>query len=313
MFIDNLKAIDPTELRLINHEAADILHNVVSAYDALFKRYQLARAENKPLYVVAGEYHDRPSHHIAHTLLIRCLSDITEKPIITALECPIDIKASDYPEALKNLSINKNALCPDSAANIELLKDYHTSEYAPYSSYSFEASLCHQQGRLITIFNDIAHNEDGSLNLTAILGPNTDEQPSTIAAKSNEGVALRNKFMSKQLMKYVEQHNTEIGIQICGQAHVNGSDTASPKQSIGRLLKDKGNMIFNIFWGAETALLTHLAPAEFYLSKNMPERFIHYQMHCNKDDFTPEELENYNLEKDYVQGIYQALNIKPPC
>ncbi|MEC7577291.1 MAG: hypothetical protein VX468_08165, partial [Pseudomonadota bacterium] len=79
MFIDDLNAIDQTELRLNNAEAADILHNVVSAYDALFNRFEKAQADKKPLYVLMGEYNKRPAHHIADTLLISGISELKQR------------------------------------------------------------------------------------------------------------------------------------------------------------------------------------------------------------------------------------------
>jgi hypothetical protein len=310
MFINTLKAIDTAQLRLKDHEAADILHNVTQAYDALFKRFEQTYAVNKPLYVIMGEYHDRPSHRIAHTLLTRCLSDLAS-PIITALECPINIKASDYP-GLKLTASTKRALCPESVSNLDLLKNYMMSEHAPYSGQSFKASLIHQRDRLITIFNDIARNDDYTMDLSSMLGPNEADLARGITSKSVNGVALRNIHMSDHLIAAVKEYKAPLAIQICGQAHVNGSEFNSPKESLTGLLKAKKQEVFNIFWGAASAMPIHLAPSEFYISKNMPDRYINYQQHGSIDDYSPEELENYNLEKDYVQRVYQSLGIKPP-
>jgi hypothetical protein len=310
MFIDTLKAIDQKQLRLNNLEAADILHNVTQAYGAIMKRFEQSRADHKTLYVIMGEYHDRPSHHIAHTLLIRALSDVTSAPIITALECPIDLKASDYPK-VKNKWNNASAICQTSAANIACLKEYITSEYAPFASQSFEASLCHQQDRIVTIFNDIARNDDNSLDIPAPQAKNNDH-PHDTNPKSSHGVALRNIHMSEHLIAAAEKFKAPLALQVCGQAHINGSQHNSPKESITGLLKAKDHNIFAVFWGAASAMPMHLAPCEHYISKNMPERFISYQLHNAKEDFSAADLENYNLEKDYVQGVYQALGIKPP-
>ncbi|MAH04688.1 MAG: hypothetical protein CL561_03925 [Alphaproteobacteria bacterium] len=310
MFIDDLNAIDQTELRLNNAEAADILHNVVSAYDALFNRFEKAQADKKPLYVLMGEYHNRPAHHIAHTLLIRALSDLTQ-PIVTALECPINITAADHPD-IKPEYLTKNTVSKESAANIDLLANYNTSEYAPYSGKSFELSLCHQQDCLVTIFNDIARNEDHSLNLTNILGTNEDDPSWGMSPKSLNGVALRNIHMSEKLVEAVKKYKAPLGIQICGQAHVNGSKHDSPKESLCGLLKAQGKNVFNIFWGAESAMLTNLAPSELYLSQNMPDRFIEYDLNEAIEETNPKAVENYTLEKDYVHGIYDALGIKAP-
>ena len=311
MFIETLKAIDTDHLRLKNHEAADILHNVTRAYDGIFKKFTQSRAENKPLYVVMGEYHDRPAHNIAQTLLIRALNDLTTAPMVTALECPIDLKAADYPE-FNDKQNNKDAICKTSAANIALLKEYITSEYAPFASQSFEASLCHQQDRLVTIFGDIARNEDHSLDLTTILGDNKADPSWGITSKSPNGVALRNIHMCDQLSAAVKKFKAQLAVQLCGQAHVNGSEYDSPKESISGLLREKKQNIFSIFWGAATAMPIHMSPSDFYIAENMPDRFIQYQIHSAKEDFSDKDLENYKLEKDYVLGVYHALGIKPP-
>lgn len=311
MFIDTLKAIDPDQLRLNNHEAADILHNVTRAYDAIFKRFEQSCTENKTLYVMIGESHSYSAHHIAHTLLIRALNDITTAPIITALECPINLKASNAPE-LKNKLYNKNALCKTSAANIAFLQEHVTSECAPYASSSFEASLCHQQDRLVTIFNDIACTDDNHLNLTGIKSQKYIDQNHDIAPESRHGVALRNIHMHEHLMAATEKFQSPLAIQICGQAHINGSLQLPPRESISGLLREKEQNMFAVFWRAATAMPMHFSPCDFYIAENMPDRFIQYHVHNTKENFSAKDLENYTLEKDYVHGVYKSLGIKPP-
>jgi hypothetical protein len=225
MYIDKLKAINQDELRLTNDEAVDILHNVITAYDATIQRKAqlVQQGSSRPLYVLLGEQHASVSQKISQTLLIKCLSEAfydrdknsaaTNKPIVSALEHPISIKA---PLPLDGSRSDK-VVCPQSAANIVHLLESHFSKNTPLTLKYFQMGLSSMQHRLTTIFSDVARHENRTLKL-----PN--QADDGIDPREEKALFIRNQHMYTQLQQEAVRHQAPLAIQVCGQAHVNGGE-----------------------------------------------------------------------------------------
>ncbi len=313
MYISKLKDINTAELRNTNEEAAHILHNVITAYNAIIQRKQqlTKQGDNKPLYVLLGEQHDSVSQKIAGTLLIKCLSethyaenapaDAAHKPIVAALEHPITIKS---PTPLNDERGNK-VICSQSAANIDHLLNAHFSKNTPLTMKYFQMALSSMQHRLTTIFSDVARHDNRTLNL-----PNHADDG--IDPRNEKGLHIRNKHMSAALQKEALKHDAPLAIQVCGQAHVNGGEFCCQKYGLANIYKSASQNTFCVFWEESCPNTFGLTDNEFFISRNMPERYISYNLFTKDGQNINENQTGYKLEDQYLQDFTKALQGAAP-
>ncbi|MAH06436.1 MAG: hypothetical protein ACTHPO_12150 [Alphaproteobacteria bacterium] len=253
----NLNDIDIEQIKLIDEDAAEILSNAVHAVKAIMDRRQQMDLDGKndeTLFVLAGEKHDKPAHHLFNMLVINGLVQAQEKPLITH-ELPHDFLIKElkkkYSEAYEKA--NKD---PAALGALQLVFLAHTRSLldAPYTREIFYKNLMSLlvDKQIYSAFNDLPHQEYTTSDnpLLAHYLKDVSEQKDNVTLYDkliSRNVPYRNYYMQNVATKLSAEKNARITYQLCGVAHIDGAGVCDSKHGLISLFERSSSAVFPMY------------------------------------------------------------------
>lgn len=298
--------IDIAQVELIDRDAAAILKSAVKTTKEILKRRDDLDRQGKQdqtLYVMAGEFHDRPAHQLHHLLVLQGLREADEK-VVTGIERAgnsvddrfiqdylLNIAKVDPKDVPKQAQLYKND--PFFRGVVDMVYSLHEPIiYANYSSYTLNFNLLrmHAQSNkdFMALRTDAARVGNDYLDVSDpvtanIMQKSVNKVKRNMKLVSQEGMYVRNVHMAKRLHDVARAYKARIAVQLCGQAHVNGDHASShQKEGLCEIFKNSSEPVIGVFLGPRVDSGQGLKPHEVIECKGLPELSAKYNPTTDK-------------------------------
>lgn len=262
--------INIAQVDFVDPEAADILSSAVKTVKTILKkREELDQQGQKDqtLYVMKGEVHNRPAHMLHHMLVLKGLYEAGEK-VFTGIELPAD----RVDDAFLDAYLKKYAKADDKT--LPALRDIYRKQayfrgsvdlfmnlsaqytYADYAQKTLTYNLLKMhvdgQGQFLGMNTDASRKGD---NLNAsdpkvadLMNRAFKKIDHNMSLVEREGMMLRNRHMAERLYSVAQKHKSRIAVQLCGMAHVNGTELKfHHKDALCHMFKRSAQPVMGIF------------------------------------------------------------------
>lgn len=300
-----LTDINIAQVEQIDSDAAAILSSAVQTTKKILERREaLDRAGQKdqPLYVMAGETHDRPSHMLHHLLVLEGLKQADEK-LLVGVERPSDSADDHYLDHyLKYVARVSPA---DHAAHKDIYKKnayfkgavdlyYTMNEQLKMASYSH--GLLHYnmfkmqaqgKGNFCGLRTDAPRLKEKFLNpadpaVQNIMLKAFGTVKKNMSLVNQEGMYIRNRYMAQRLYDVAQKFKPRIALQLCGRTHVNGDEqpfyagVSHHKEGLCNIFKQSAQPVIGVFLGPEQPTYQGLKDNEIIKCPRLPNISAQY-------------------------------------
>lgn len=310
-----LTDINIAQVEQIDSDAAAILSSAVQTTKKILERREaLDRAGQKhqPLYVMAGETHDRPSHMLHHLLVLEGLKQADEK-LLVGIERPSDSADDNYldhylthvarvkPEdrAAHKALYQKNAYFKGAVdlyytMNEQLKTASHSHGLLHYNMFKMHAQ---GKGNFCGLRTDAPRLKEKFLNaadptVQNIMLKAFGEVTKNMSLVNQEGMYIRNRYMAQRLYDVAQKFKPRIALQLCGRTHVNGDEqpfhaaVSHHKEGLCNIFKQSAQPVLGVFLGPEQPTYQGLKDNEIIKCPRLPNISAQYnptkQKHMRK-------------------------------
>lgn len=232
----------PAMIRADSQALAVLAAATTSARAVLARRAALDACgkKDRPLFVLVGELHDQPEHHLFEILLTRALR-MAEPQTVCGLEVQHDYRAEFFRRsaAIKSplteymTAEEESAFDPDGQKTLNLMLGVNFSAAANYSSASLYHFLFREN--IPVALTDCAKITLPDTRLLDMNDPSTQESSEIcypgrtypagkeLSASQPDAVNIRNHHIVKHSIRFAEQHKSRLMVLFVGSAHIAGN------------------------------------------------------------------------------------------
>lgn len=322
MLANHLKSIQDN---IQDNDASSILEAVLNAYKKI-KNLREALDHNghsnQPLYILIGEQHARPAHHLFKVLLMHLLNEDAQKGehVVFGHELiapdnynePATMKEylqsfipwRDQPnDSQKKLSHHFNNTIMVEAPNSHRLTAYNAWLVANNS---------------VVILNNLRHTHDGYIMTTdpetqAAIRDTNINFPERLKYMSPYGNLIRNTHKANSLIRATNDGQARIAVQFAGNMHLNGyAGVFQEEEALSFLYKRKVGSSYKFFLASNTSNSNlHLLKADEYevIDKLSQYEGPSSEPYVNKQTISSSP-QDYEDEITYLKTILHALNVQ---